>query len=315
MGFYDERILPHMINFACGAKPVRKQREKVVPHAEGRILEVGIGSGLNIEFYDPDKVDMVWGLEPSHGMREKARPQVEAAPFPIEWLDLAGRGDSAGRQQRRHHRDDLYAVHHSGLESGTATDAPRAQARRQAAVQRTRRRPGCVGAPLAGPHQPLLEQDRRRLQPEPGNPPPDQGKAASMYGSWMRCTSRRRRGSRDIPIGAMPLEATHVLFVQSPLQPVYVTNFRSEGVLCSSRIRNLARRDADAQATLADRRERVGVRCGGPAPLRHPCALELQHSAPAWCAGPPYRIPTLGAGTKELFRTTSDLKNIKKTEG
>ena len=90
MGFYDERILPHMINFACGAKPVRKQREKVVPHAEGRILEVGIGSGLNIEFYDPDKVDMVWGLEPSQGMREKARPRVEAAPFPIEWLDLPG---------------------------------------------------------------------------------------------------------------------------------------------------------------------------------------------------------------------------------
>lgn len=90
MGFYDERILPHIINFACGAKPVRKQREKVVPHAEGRILEVGIGSGLNIEFYDPDKVDMVWGLEPSQGMREKARPRVEAAPFPIEWLDLPG---------------------------------------------------------------------------------------------------------------------------------------------------------------------------------------------------------------------------------
>ena len=90
MGFYDERILPHMINFACGAKPVRKQREKVVPQAEGRILEIGIGSGLNIEFYNPDKVDMVWGLEPSRGMREKARPRIEGAPFPIEWLDLPG---------------------------------------------------------------------------------------------------------------------------------------------------------------------------------------------------------------------------------
>ena len=90
MGFYDERILPHMINFACGAKPVRKQREKVVPQAEGRILEIGIGSGLNIEFYNPDKVAMVWGLEPSQGMREKARPRIEGAPFPIEWLDLPG---------------------------------------------------------------------------------------------------------------------------------------------------------------------------------------------------------------------------------
>lgn len=90
MGFYDERILPHMINFACGSKPVQKQREKVVPLAEGRILEVGIGSGLNLVYYDPDKVDMVWGLEPSAGMREKARPRVAAASFPVEWLDLPG---------------------------------------------------------------------------------------------------------------------------------------------------------------------------------------------------------------------------------
>ena len=90
MGFYDKYILPHFINCACGVKPVRKQREKVVPQAEGRILEIGIGSGLNIEFYNPDKVEMVWGLEPSQGMREKARPNVEAATFPIEWLDLPG---------------------------------------------------------------------------------------------------------------------------------------------------------------------------------------------------------------------------------
>ncbi len=90
MGFYADRILPHFINCACGVKPVRKQREKVVPQAEGRILEIGIGSGLNLEFYNPAKVEMLWGLEPSPGMRRKARPRVEAAPFPIAWLDLPG---------------------------------------------------------------------------------------------------------------------------------------------------------------------------------------------------------------------------------
>lgn len=90
MGFYENQILPHMINLACGAKPVRKQREKVVPQAEGRVLEVGMGSGLNIEFYNPDKVEMVWGLEPSEGMRKKAWPRVQAAPFRLEWLDLPG---------------------------------------------------------------------------------------------------------------------------------------------------------------------------------------------------------------------------------
>ncbi|NND83032.1 MAG: methyltransferase domain-containing protein [Gammaproteobacteria bacterium] len=90
MSFYDEKILPHVIHLACETKPVLKQREKVVPQAEGRILEVGMGSGINIAYYNPDKVEKVWGLEPSHGMRDKAAERVAAAPFDLEWLDLPG---------------------------------------------------------------------------------------------------------------------------------------------------------------------------------------------------------------------------------
>lgn len=90
MSFYEDRILPHMINMACGAKPITRQRQKVVPQAEGRILEIGMGSGLNIEHYDPAKVEKLWGLEPSHGMRAKAQPRLDSAPFELEWLDLPG---------------------------------------------------------------------------------------------------------------------------------------------------------------------------------------------------------------------------------
>jgi len=90
MGLYDRYILPHMINKTCGAPPVLKQRQKVVPLAEGRVLEIGIGSGLNLPFYDSDKVEFVWGLEPSEGMRVKAAPVVAAAPFEVKWLDLPG---------------------------------------------------------------------------------------------------------------------------------------------------------------------------------------------------------------------------------
>lgn len=90
MGFYDDKILPHCIDFACSSPPIMKLREKVVPLAEGEVLEIGMGSGTNIGFYDPSKVDFVWGLEPSKGMREKARPNVEKAQFEIRWLDLPG---------------------------------------------------------------------------------------------------------------------------------------------------------------------------------------------------------------------------------
>ena len=90
MGFYDEHILPHLIHVACGSKPVLKQREKVVPQAVGRVLEVGMGSGINLPYYDASKVDLVWGLEPSEGMRRKASKRLEQASVPVEWLGLPG---------------------------------------------------------------------------------------------------------------------------------------------------------------------------------------------------------------------------------
>ncbi len=90
MGFYENRILPFFLDLGCSAEPIGKQRQKVVPLAEGRILEIGMGSGLNIPFYDPSRVEKVWGLEPSAGMRRRAAPRVAQAPFEIEWLDLPG---------------------------------------------------------------------------------------------------------------------------------------------------------------------------------------------------------------------------------
>jgi ubiquinone/menaquinone biosynthesis C-methylase UbiE len=90
MGFYDDHILPRFLDLACGAEPIGKQRQKVVPHAEGRVLEVGMGSGLNIPFYDPTRVEFVWGLEPSEGMRRRAEPRLAKAPFEVKWLGLPG---------------------------------------------------------------------------------------------------------------------------------------------------------------------------------------------------------------------------------
>jgi len=90
MSFYEERILPHIINKACSASPNQKQRQKIVPLAEGRVLEIGFGSGLNVPFYDAGKVEKIWGLEPSKGMRIKARPLVDASTLDIEFIELPG---------------------------------------------------------------------------------------------------------------------------------------------------------------------------------------------------------------------------------
>ena len=74
MSFYAERVLPHLIDLACSTRPQQKQREKVVHLAEGDVLEIGIGSGLNLPYYDSGKVRKIFGLEPSAGMRRKAQP-------------------------------------------------------------------------------------------------------------------------------------------------------------------------------------------------------------------------------------------------
>lgn len=90
MGLYGRYILPHVIHLACSSKPNMKQREKVVPRAEGEVLEIGMGSGLNLPYYDREKVRKVWGLEPSAGMRQIARRNLGGANLELEMIDLPG---------------------------------------------------------------------------------------------------------------------------------------------------------------------------------------------------------------------------------
>ena len=90
MGLYDDRILPKLINISCGTKPVRKQREKVVPLAAGDVLEIGFGGGLNLPYYDRSLVKKVWGLEPSAAMRQQAERLITKTDIDVELIDLPG---------------------------------------------------------------------------------------------------------------------------------------------------------------------------------------------------------------------------------
>ncbi|GHD46856.1 Ubiquinone/menaquinone biosynthesis C-methylase UbiE [Marinobacter persicus] len=90
MRFYDERILPHLVDKACSMGQVMKLRQQLVPLARGRVLEVGMGSGVNLALYNPEQVEHVYGLEPSEGMRRKALKNLESSPVSVEWLGLPG---------------------------------------------------------------------------------------------------------------------------------------------------------------------------------------------------------------------------------
>ena len=86
MGFYDRYILPRLLDAACSAGPIDKQRAKIVPQAKGVVLELGFGSGLNLPHYDALKVQRLIALEPSAGMLARAKDKAAAAPFPVDVL-------------------------------------------------------------------------------------------------------------------------------------------------------------------------------------------------------------------------------------
>ena len=87
MGFYNKYILPKIINAGCGTKPIRKQREKVLPLCKGIVLEIGCGSGLNFSFYEENNIDKLYALEPDKEMLLQAKSVVKEVNFPITFLE------------------------------------------------------------------------------------------------------------------------------------------------------------------------------------------------------------------------------------
>lgn len=90
MGFYEKHVLPRVINCSCSTKPMMKQRHKVVPRASGTVLEVGIGTGLNLPYYDPERVDRLIGLDPSEESWVLAGERAAHLDFPVEFIGLPG---------------------------------------------------------------------------------------------------------------------------------------------------------------------------------------------------------------------------------
>ncbi len=84
--FWDRFVTPVAINCVCGAKPFARQRQRIVADAEGIVLELGLGTGLNLPFYNADKVQKVVGIDPGVSLLKKAGKKIQAAPFEVEVL-------------------------------------------------------------------------------------------------------------------------------------------------------------------------------------------------------------------------------------
>ena len=102
MNFYERWVLPRLIDLAMKHREATRQRQGLLPAARGRVLEIGIGSGLNLPFYGSEVASVV-GVDPSEARLALARGRLQDAPFAVELLARsaealpfeAGRFDSA----------------------------------------------------------------------------------------------------------------------------------------------------------------------------------------------------------------------------
>ena len=84
MGLWADRVLPGLIEKACRSGEILEERQRWVPRAHGRVLELGVGTGLNLAFYDPTRVEQVVAIDPSAALLARAQARATAAPVPVE---------------------------------------------------------------------------------------------------------------------------------------------------------------------------------------------------------------------------------------
>lgn len=81
MGFYQDRVVPFLLHHGMKDQKLARLRQRVAPHAGGRVLEIGVGSGLNLPFYSSD-VTALFGIDPSPPLLARARQAASGFPFP-----------------------------------------------------------------------------------------------------------------------------------------------------------------------------------------------------------------------------------------
>ena len=90
MHFYRDHIYPRLVSILGNPKPIREVRQRIIPWAQGTVLEIGAGSGANFAHYDPAKVRKLYALEPNPGMIRLADRQRRQTALDVEFLDLPG---------------------------------------------------------------------------------------------------------------------------------------------------------------------------------------------------------------------------------
>ncbi|MBM3386860.1 MAG: class I SAM-dependent methyltransferase, partial [Betaproteobacteria bacterium] len=89
MNWYDRHILPWLIDVACGLPSVQDRRRGLVPQARGRVLEIGMGTGRNLPFYDRSRLTQLVGVDPALQMHRLAQRRSARLGIAVELVGLS----------------------------------------------------------------------------------------------------------------------------------------------------------------------------------------------------------------------------------
>jgi SAM-dependent methyltransferase len=90
MPLYRDHVYPHLVTLLGDPKPIQEVRQRIVPLAQGKVLEIGVGPGVNFVHYEPARVSKVYALEPNPGMIQIVKQQLRRKDLYVEFLDLPG---------------------------------------------------------------------------------------------------------------------------------------------------------------------------------------------------------------------------------
>jgi ubiquinone/menaquinone biosynthesis C-methylase UbiE len=86
MGLYQDHVLPHLINLSMRQRNLAAYRARIIPAAQGRVLEIGIGSGLNLPYYGT-AVEQVIGLDPAPKLLAMTREAARRTAIPLDLIE------------------------------------------------------------------------------------------------------------------------------------------------------------------------------------------------------------------------------------
>lgn len=89
MGWYATHVLPRLIEGGCSQPRLMQLRAQYVPQAQGKVLEIGIGTGLNLEYYNSANVELT-GLDPAAELTGRASDRAEQLALPVDMLGVSG---------------------------------------------------------------------------------------------------------------------------------------------------------------------------------------------------------------------------------